>query len=125
MVGQGGALTGACVLIVEDEFLIAVDVQRIVEDAGAATVLLANSLSEARGHMARPAPIDVCILDLKLGAEDGMALVEQLQARNIPFVIASGLGGKNVADIPLVPKPYRDESVIDALTAVWARAKKV
>ncbi len=112
------ALSGLTVLIVEDEFLIAADVQRIVEDAGATEVLLASSTAAARTFLDGNRPIDIAILDLKLGGEDGFPLAQEFRDRGIPFVVATGLEqGVDLAGIVVIQKPYDDRQVLDALVA--------
>ena len=121
MTSQGRLpLAGLTVLIVEDEFLIAVDAQQIIEEAGAAHALLANSVGAARELLATEHPIDVCLLDLKLGKEDGLQLVSDLASRRIPYVVATGyadLAGEHV----LVHKPYNGAEVITALLVATKR----
>jgi CheY-like chemotaxis protein len=112
----GAALDGLTVLVIEDEYLIASDVQRMVEDAGAAQVLLAGSTATALACLADPHQIDVCILDLKLGDEDGRPLAQELLTRGIPFVVATGMGIEaDLPGVPIVHKPYTDTQVVDAL----------
>ncbi len=124
MVTRETALSGLTVLIVEDEFLIAADVQRIVEDAGAAGVLLANSTATAREFLDSGRPIDIAILDLKLGSEDGLPLAHEFRDRRIPFVVATGLDRSldGVSNAVVIRKPYADEEVVEAL--VRARSLK-
>ena len=111
-------LEGLTVLIVEDEFLIAMDAQRIVEDAGASQTILANSIVEARRALAGSGRIDVCMLDLKLRAEDGLGLVADLRERGIAIVIATGFAGTaQIGDAQIVRKPYHDAEVVNALVA--------
>ncbi len=115
-------LSGLTVLIIEDEFLIAADVQRIVEDAGATHVLLASSTATARGFLGADRPIDIAILDLKLGSEDGFPLADDLRKRRIPFVVATGLDkGADLRDVVVVQKPYDDRQVLEALLAARGR----
>ncbi len=116
MVVKDAALSGLTVLIVEDEFLIAVDVQRIVEDAGATGVLLASSTTAARGFLHGDLPIDIAILDLKLGSGDGLPLAREFRDRRIPFVVATGLSGDlDLSDAVVVQKPYDDRALVEAL----------
>lgn len=110
------ALSGLTVLIIEDEFLIAADVQRIVEDAGAGRVLLAGSTTVARRFLDGDQSIDIGILDLRLGSEDGLPLVQEFRDRGIPFVVATGLDTSlTLPDVVVVEKPYDDRQVVDAL----------
>jgi DNA-binding NtrC family response regulator len=108
-------LDGLTVLVVEDEFLIALDAQRVIEDAGAGTVLLANSTGDVRKLLADGSRIDASILDLKLGEEDATPLMEEFARRNIPFLVTTGLDASVPAGVPILPKPYRDGEFIDAI----------
>jgi CheY-like chemotaxis protein len=112
------ALSGLTVLVIEDEFLIAADVQRIVEDAGAGTVLLASSAAAVRALLDGSQPIDIALLDLRLGSEDGAPLAHELRARAIPFVVATGLDlAIDLPDVIVVRKPYADSEVVQALVS--------
>ena len=125
MVAKDGALSGLTVLIVEDEFLIAADAQRIVEDAGATRVLLASSTAAARGFLNDSHSIDVGILDLKLGSEDGLPLAQEFHYRRIPFVVATGFSGDFDQSVgAVVQKPYNDREVVEALMKALEAAKK-
>ena len=118
MIVRNDVLTGLTVLIVEDEYLIATDLQRVVEDAGAERVLLARSTASAVGFLHASHRIDACILDLKLGDEDGRPLAQELLKRGIPFVVATGMGvdvDLDLADLVMVQKPYSDAQVVEAL----------
>jgi len=109
------------ILIVEDEFLIALEAQRIVEDAGASAIL-ASTLMQARAHLASAARIDATLLDLRLGREDALPLARELHARGAPVVIASGFDpGIGLSGVPIVAKPYRDRDLVAALLAACRR----
>lgn len=117
-------LSGLTVLIIEDEFLIAADIQRIVEDHGAAGALLASSTAAARGFLDGGQTIDIGILDLRLGDEDGLPLARELRDRGIPFVVATGLERSiGLADVVVVQKPYNDREVVDALLKARAASR--
>jgi DNA-binding response OmpR family regulator len=126
MAAKDGALSGLTVLIIEDEFLIAADVQRIVEDAGAARVLLASSTAAARGFLTGNRPIDLGILDLKLGSEDGLPLAQEFRDRRIPFVVATGLDRRMdcLSDLLVIQKPYNDREVVGALLKAQGAGQK-
>lgn len=110
------ALSDLTVLVIEDEFLIAADMQRIVEDAGASCVLLAGSRATAREHINGDRRIDIAILDLKLGEEDGLPLAQDLRDRRIPFVIATGMDPiAGPRDVAILQKPFGDDQVVEAL----------
>jgi DNA-binding NtrC family response regulator len=123
MTCEGKALSGLTILVVEDEFLIATDVQRVVEDAGAHGTILANSIAGVRNILASGKHIDACILDLRLGSEDGSLLAEEFEIRGIPVVVASGFDTGRVG-VVTVQKPYRDAELIEGLLKVLSPAAK-
>lgn len=118
-----GLLDGLTLLAVEDEFLIALDVQRILEDAGAATVLLANSIAEVQKLLADGPRIDAAVLDLKLGEEDASPLMEEFTRRAIPFVVTTGLDTAAPKGIRILAKPYRDAEFVDAILELVHRER--
>jgi CheY-like chemotaxis protein len=122
-----GPLSGLAVLIVEDEFLIAVEAQHVVESLGGAVAALVNSIGAAREHLSANRP-DLVILDLGLGGQNGGLLVDELLAGGIPFVVASGFDIRASArlidrhiieTLVVVQKPYGN----DELAAALIRAK--
>ena len=81
-------LVGRSVLIVEDEPLIALDIRRAFEAAGARVVVM-RSLQSALAAVEAP-DLSAAILDHALGKDDSSQLCERLEERDIPFVIHSG-----------------------------------
>lgn len=118
-----GPLDGLTLLVVEDEFLIALDAQRILEDAGAGTVLLANSVAEVRQLLADGPKIEAAVLDLKLGDEDASPLMEEFAQRAIPCVVTTGLDTAAPKGIRILTKPYRDVEFIDAILELVHRER--
>jgi CheY-like chemotaxis protein len=119
-----GLLDGLRVLVLEDEFLIAMDVEQICRDAGAPEVILARTLQEA--HAASPTAFDAAILDLMIGGSSTSTFAGSLLERGVPFVFASGyseLGGMQEAfpGIEVVAKPYSGDDLIGALAAACGR----
>jgi CheY-like chemotaxis protein len=115
---------GLRLLVLEDEFLIAMDVEQLCRDHGAEDVVIIKSLAEALdGH----AHYDAAILDLMLGGESTIPFAARLQERGVPFIFASGYteqGDLTTAfpEIPIVGKPYSGDDIVAALANV-IRAK--
>ena len=85
----GAAVAGKRFLVVEDEFLILLDIQNILESAGAALVGTAARLPEAEAALARES-FDAVLLDLKLDKETSLELAAKLAAKKIPFIFMTG-----------------------------------
>jgi DNA-binding response OmpR family regulator len=111
------------VLLVEDSLLIAMDVEALLGDLGAKTVLTAASVRHARDHVAAHR-IDFAILDVNLGSETSLSLADELRARNIPFAFASGYGeqAQLTGDdkTVVITKPYGAEEI----AAAWRALKR-
>lgn len=118
-------IVGARALVVEDEFLIAIDVQRILETAGAREVVLAARVADALAALDGPEPFDIAVLDVLLGKESGEPIAKRLIERGIPFVYGTGIGSPNidaegVGSMPIVPKPYTSTTLLAGLAKAVA-----
>tara|TARA_R110002074_G_scaffold11030_5_gene41094 strand:+ start:1620 stop:1988 length:369 start_codon:yes stop_codon:yes gene_type:complete len=73
--------TGPTVVIVEDNALIALDLQYCCEDAGCIVLAIAGSVREAEERFADHCP-DVIVTDMNLGpGETGCEVVEAIRKR--------------------------------------------
>lgn len=112
-------LSGLRILLLEDEALIALDVEQICRDHGAEDVIIANSLDGARSVFAG---CDAAILDVMLAGEPTLDFAHMLAERQFPFVFASGhddLGPISAAfpGIAIVTKPYAGADIVNAVVA--------
>lgn len=108
------------ILLVEDQMLIAMDVEAMLSDRGFSSVTTASSVSEALRVIASTAP-QLAILDVNLGADStSLPIAEELIGRGVPFVFATGYGDGGILPgdmkhVPVVRKPYDIDGVIQAL----------
>jgi len=108
-------LAGMTVLVVEDEYLIALEAQRIIEEAGADELLLANSVAEVRKLLADGPKIDVALLDLGLGKEDASPLIGESGECGIALLVTTGFDGGGTEGVLRLLKPYRDTELVAAI----------
>ncbi|UHG94409.1 sigma 54-interacting transcriptional regulator [Spirosoma oryzicola] len=109
-------------LIVEDEFLIANDLRRILTKGGYQIDGIAGSVEEAKGQIASKRP-DIVLLDIFLdGHETGIDLAHRLNKQAIPFVFLSanltdGLleEAKVTQPFGFLTKPFREKDVLSTL----------
>lgn len=116
-------LAGLRVLLIEDEPLIALDVEELCLDLGAAKVVIVRQASEIE-HISL-GEFDLAVVDILLGAESSLHIADLLVAADVPFVFASGYAhmpevAERFPEVPLVGKPYSGATVIEALTTVMA-----
>src|SRR6187402_461637 len=81
-----GILEGLRILVLEDEFLIAMDVEQLCRDHGAVDVAVARSLEEIADDLA----FDAAIVDLLLGGVSTFDFAARMWDVGKPFVFASG-----------------------------------
>ena len=103
------------ILVVEDEYLIALEAQHMMEGAGAELVLLANSVGEVMKLLEDGPRIDAAILDLMLGSEDASPLTAAFARRAIPFLLTTGFDGAAAGGVVVLTKPYSEAEFIDAV----------
>ena len=76
--------SGLRILVVEDEYVIAADMARSLEDLGMTVAGPVASVADALGTIERePAP-DAAILDISLGGEKVFTLADTLLERGVP-----------------------------------------
>ena len=119
-------LTGARVLLVEDQMLIALDLENILADHGITDVVTASSATDAIRRL-QDFAADVAILDVNLGAETSAPVADELIRRGIPFAFATGYGDsaaipKRFAAVPVVRKPYEARSIIDQVSRLYGKS---
>ena len=104
----GRPLEGRHVLVVEDQFIIALDCEDMLLELGAKKVEVCANVREALVCLDRTMP-DVAILDVNLGEGTSQEVAERLQAAGVPFVFATGyddLGVLGVTAAATLRKPY-------------------
>jgi DNA-binding response OmpR family regulator len=117
-----GDLTGARIFIVEDEVIIAMELEALMSDAGADVVGPAYSLPPAM-RMANNEQISAAILDFRLGRDPVTAVARVLRERSIPFLFYSGQPpGDPIRDEwpdkEIISKPASPERLMRAVGAL-------
>jgi DNA-binding response OmpR family regulator len=115
-------LVGKRLLIVEDEFLIALDIQRILETAAASATLFARTVEEAEAHDDKLTAFDLAIIEIGPDNVPALRLAMKLLANGIAVVFTSadsqhrhGLAGLPLA--PVVVKPFAEDDLLTACLA--------
>ena len=121
-------LAGIRVLLVEDEVLIAMDIEAELQDRGATVwgpvTRLSDGIPVASDASTR---FDAAILDVNLRGEDVFPIAEALSGRGIPFLFHTGHGETielqaRFAGAPVCNKPIQTEQLVDAGGAAPRRA---
>ncbi len=86
---SGARLAGSRVLVVEDEFIIALEIQASLEEAGAVVIGPAFTLSSAL-ELAMKEKLSAATLDMRLGRDPVSPVAHILDQRHVPFVFYTG-----------------------------------
>jgi CheY-like chemotaxis protein len=112
-------LGGSRILIVEDEPIVAFDLQELVHGAGGIPLEPVHT-NRAALSLLEHETADLAILDVLLADGDVSPTALELMARGVPFVVCTGGTLPRVLrlcrpDVPLVRKPIHPERLIDTL----------
>ncbi len=116
------------VLVVEDEFVIALDLSSQLQDAGYQVCGPTGRTDIAVGLIDRDTP-DMALLDVNLGkGETSCEIARLLMFRRIPFVFLSGYT-KNAlpadfADIPILAKPCPFKTVQETIERLVSASRR-
>ena len=117
---EGGLPHGLVVLVVEDEFLIAMDLEVMLKDHGWHVLGPAATVVEALSLLKDGETPDVALLDVNLKGETVVPVAEVLRERDVPIVLASaydqaGSIADVLAEVPNVGKPTQERQLLAAL----------
>ncbi|MGI8704969.1 MAG: response regulator [Sphingomicrobium sp.] len=99
-------LSGKRVLVVEDEMLVAMQIEDMLSDLGCTSITSAATIETALQSIAANT-FDLATLDLNLNGTRSFAVAEALSDRHIPFAFATGYGpDARFGDRPVLNKPY-------------------
>lgn len=110
-------LSGRRVLIVEDEYFLADELDRTLRSAGAVVLGPVASVEAALDWLDRETA-DAASIDVNLGGEMAYPVADALRARSVPFLFTTGY------DQAALPERYADarrlEKPVDAREVVRA-----
>ena len=121
MTSRTAPLAGRRILVAEDEYLIARDLERTLLAAGCAEVLLVPSIADCHRVRARTR-LDAAVLDLRLRDGDASALARALRADGVPILFITGYEETALPDdmreLPLLAKPFPRQQLLACLAEI-------
>lgn len=112
-------LVGLRVFAVEDESIVAMQLEDILADLGCDLVELAMRLPKALRTLDDDPAIDAAVLDVNIAGEKIYPVAARLRERGIPIVFATGYGRGGLEpewqDCEVIQKPYTEAQIADAL----------
>ncbi|MDP9840404.1 CheY-like chemotaxis protein [Neorhizobium huautlense] len=117
------ALSGRTYLVVEDEYLVASDMQTMLESAGARVFGPVSDVRQAMEVLSEPSlEIDAAVLDINLHGEMVYPAAALLARRGTPFIFVTGYDcaamPKEFSAAPCLSKPTVEADLIAALSEI-------
>ena len=111
MAVERAEVAGQRILIVEDEFLIALDIEDALGELGCEIVGPAATVADAM-KLIEAMPPDAAVLDVRLGDGSTVPIAQELQRRGVPYVVLTGYERQQVDDpvlrnAPMLAKPLQ------------------
>lgn len=119
-------LAGMRILVLEDEVLIAMDVEQLCRDNGAADVVVARSLAEVDPDRVA-LEFHAAIVDVMLDGTSTLDFARRIHEHKVPFVFASGYTDLDeifaaFPDVAVIGKPYSGSDLVGAVAAAAGRS---
>jgi DNA-binding LytR/AlgR family response regulator len=116
---DGAGLKSARVLLVEDNFVILMELESTLQECGAKIVGACMTLESAL-HLANDGDINVALLDIRLGQDTIATVARRLARRGIPFAFytAQTEADPSLAEWPeaiILEKPASPKAIVAAL----------
>jgi CheY-like chemotaxis protein len=112
-------LTGVHILLIEDEHIVAAAFARALAFFGAEIVGPAATVEQALALIASAPRIDGAVLDVNLRGVRAFGVADELAARGVPFVFATGYSALAIPEryraVPTLVKPFEPRDVASAL----------
>jgi two-component SAPR family response regulator len=115
-------LEGTRVLIVEDECVIAMELEYTLKECGAEVIGSCMSVESALAKLQQSRDLDVAILDIDLRGQYAGPIADQLRMTGIPFIVTSGYEARRYTikfkGVPWFEKPVNPQRIAAAIVDV-------
>ncbi len=116
-------LQGQRILLVEDNILVALDIEDLIFAHRGEVAARAATVKEALKRAETPG-ITIAILDARLGEDDALPVAERLREYGVPFLFYTGRTFEEISkawpNTPIVLKPASDAALVKALASLIA-----
>ena len=113
------------VLVVEDNDLIAMQLEMMLRDSVTGEVQMVSTVAAALAAL-NERTVDLAILDIQLGDENGLVVAERCAADRVPVILATGFADMllpvTYANEQLLKKPYSMLGLQHAISRAMSRS---
>jgi DNA-binding NtrC family response regulator len=122
---DGTGLAGAHLLVAEDDFIISIELESTLLEAGAESVGVCRTVKDALLR-AGDGRFSAAILDVRLGRETVIPLARLLTQRGIPFVFYTGQVDLDSVRVEwpqcrIISKPAQSRTIVHAIVEALKR----
>lgn len=115
------------ILLLEDDLLLAMDMEEFLAGQGYEVVGPFGRVEDALEAL-DTIEIDGAVLDLNLHGKLSFPVIDRLRCRNVPVIVCSGYAElpevkQKLAGLPLMPKPWNPKRLGRLLSDVFDTAK--
>lgn len=118
-------LAGRTILIVDAEYLIALDIEQRLEGLGAGRAIIATSAASAMEHAAEWAGCALAIVEVEETLPGSIALVQTIRLAGTPVIgitadsrLSDGMA--RLAGVPILLKPLEENTLIQTARDLFA-----
>ena len=120
-------LSGKRILVAEDEYLPALELQEMIENWGGTVIGPVSRLEQALS-LVRSEELDGAILDVMLNRDTSFPVADELIAKGIPVIFVTGYDAsllpERFGSLPRLSKPYTEGESAGLLQRVFAKADR-
>lgn len=115
---EGGTVRA---LVVEDEFLVSLDIAQMLASAGYEVVGPAGRIDEALRLVEGEDHLSVAVLDVNIAGQRIWPVARELRRRGVPFVFVTGYVEAHagippeLSDAPVLPKPVDPDRFVSTV----------
>jgi DNA-binding NarL/FixJ family response regulator len=124
----GSSLKGKRIIVIEDEPLVAMELETLLADAGCELAGSVGNLEDGKTLCAQ-ADCDAALLDANIRGRPVDELARTLTARNIPFAFVTGYGRdalpRGFQNAVILKKPFQGDDLLAALQLLTHRTPGV
>lgn len=106
------------VLVVEDEALIALQLEDMLTELGCAVIGPASRVGRAL-ELLDGEPVEAAVLDLNIAGELVYPVADELRSRGLPYIFVTGFGTSGLSEPyrsrPILEKPFARRELLRAL----------
>ncbi len=114
------SLRNCRILVVEDEYFLAAELEQELSAAGAVVIGPVSSVKAAVGLIERTPSLDGAVLDMNLGGDPVFPVADKLTLQGVPFLFVTGYNElatpAHYGHVPRLEKPTDEQAIVRALT---------